>query len=67
MQDPYRAVRKFFSVAFVAAAGISTLFTVPRFIQALQGGENSPDLVETVQNLAVNVGGKLLFQYEQGD
>ncbi|KAG0569124.1 hypothetical protein KC19_6G066400 [Ceratodon purpureus] len=57
VQDPFRGVRKFFYVAFTAAAGISTLFTIPRFILAIQGGEGAPGLIETVQNLAINIGG----------
>lgn len=57
VQDPFRGVRKFFYLALFAAAGISTLFTVPRFIQAIQGGDGAPGLLETVQNLAINVGG----------
>ena len=58
VQDPFRGVRKFFYVALTAAAGISTLFTIPRFILAIQGGEGAPGLLEVVQNLAINIGGK---------
>ncbi|KAK4779819.1 hypothetical protein SAY87_015925 [Trapa incisa] len=57
VQAPFRGVRRFFSVAFSAAAGISLLFTVPRLIRAIQGGEGAPDLVETAQNVAINIGG----------
>lgn len=57
VQAPFRGVRKFFYVALFFAAGISTVVTVPRFILALQGGEGAPGLVETLQNLAINIGG----------
>jgi hypothetical protein len=57
VQAPFRGVRKFFYVALFLAAGISTVITVPRFILALQGGEGAPGLVETLQNLAINIGG----------
>lgn len=61
VQAPFRGVRKFFYVAFALAAGISTLFTVPRLVVALQGGEGAPSLIGTSQNLAINVGGIVAF------
>ncbi|KAI3887328.1 hypothetical protein MKX03_002732 [Papaver bracteatum] len=57
VQAPFRGVRKFFYVAFAAAAGISTFFTVPRLIHAIQGGDGAPDLLETAGNGAINIGG----------
>uniref|UniRef100_A0A7N0TTJ2 Protein LOW PSII ACCUMULATION 1, chloroplastic n=1 Tax=Kalanchoe fedtschenkoi TaxID=63787 RepID=A0A7N0TTJ2_KALFE len=56
VQAPFRGVRRFFYVAFSAAAGISTFFTVPRLFRAIQGGEGAPDVWETAGNVAVNVG-----------
>jgi hypothetical protein len=58
VQAPFRGVRKFFYVSFAAAAGISTLFTLPRFVSAIQGGEGAPGLLETSQNLAINISGE---------
>lgn len=58
VQAPFRGVRKFFYVAFSLAAGISTLFTLPRLILAIQGGDGAPGIPETAQNLAINLGGK---------
>lgn len=55
---PFRGVRKFIYIAFIAAAGISTFFTVPRVIVALQGGDGAPDLLNTVGNLGINLGGE---------
>lgn len=57
VQAPFRGVRRFFYVAFSAAAGISTFFTVPRLFRAFAGGEGAPDLLETAGNVAINVGG----------
>lgn len=61
VQAPFRGIRKFFYVALFLAAGISTLFTVPRFILAIQGGDGAPGVLETVQNLAINIGGGAAF------
>ncbi|GMH21552.1 hypothetical protein Nepgr_023394 [Nepenthes gracilis] len=56
VQAPFRGVRRFFYVAFSAAAGIATFFTIPRLFRAIQGGD-APDLWETAGNAAVNIGG----------
>ncbi|CAH9097132.1 unnamed protein product [Cuscuta europaea] len=61
VQAPFRGVRRFFYVAFTAAAGISLLFTIPRLIRAVQGGDGSPDIWETAGNAAINVGGIVVF------
>lgn len=58
VQAPFRGVRRFFSVAFSVAAGISLFFTIPRLFRAIQGGDGAPDLWETAGNVAINVGGK---------
>ncbi|CAO2839740.1 unnamed protein product [Amaranthus hypochondriacus] len=56
VQAPFRGIRRFFYVAFAAAAGIATFFTVPRLFLAIQGGEGAPDLLATAENAAVNIG-----------
>ncbi|CAI0460220.1 unnamed protein product [Linum tenue] len=38
VQAPFRGIRRFFYVAFTAAAGISMFLTIPRLVRALQGG-----------------------------
>lgn len=45
-------------MAFIAAAGISLLFTVPRLFLAIQGGDGAPDLLATSGNAAINIGGE---------
>ncbi|KAK1558928.1 hypothetical protein Q3G72_008386 [Acer saccharum] len=57
VQAPFRGVRRFFYVAFSAAAGISLFFTIPRLFRAFGGGDDAPDLLETAQNVAINFGG----------
>ncbi|KAA8543113.1 hypothetical protein F0562_021392 [Nyssa sinensis] len=57
VQAPFRGVRRFFYVAFSAAAGISLFFTIPRLIRAIQGGDDAPDIWATTGNAAINIGG----------
>lgn len=59
VQAPFRGIRRFFYVALSAAAGISLLFTVPRLFRAINGGDDAPDLIETAENVAINIGGTL--------
>ncbi|CAI0460219.1 unnamed protein product [Linum tenue] len=61
VQAPFRGIRRFFYVAFTAAAGISMFLTIPRLVRALQGGDGAPDLLGTAGNAAVNVGGIIVF------
>ncbi|XP_010523178.1 PREDICTED: protein LOW PSII ACCUMULATION 1, chloroplastic, partial [Tarenaya hassleriana] len=57
VRAPFRGIRRFFYLAFTAAAGISTFFTIPRLIRAISGGDDAPDLLETAGNAAINIGG----------
>ncbi|MBA0560225.1 hypothetical protein Golob_017138 [Gossypium lobatum] len=61
VQAPFRGVRRFFYVAFSAAAGISLLFTVPRLFRAIKGGDGAPDIWETVGNAGINIGGIIVL------
>lgn len=61
VQAPFRGVRRFFYVAFSAAAGISLLFTIPRLFLAIKGGGDAPDLWETAGNAATNIGGIIVL------
>ncbi|KAF7818220.1 protein LOW PSII ACCUMULATION 1, chloroplastic [Senna tora] len=61
VQAPFRGIRRFFYIAFTAAAGISTLFTVPRLFRAIKGGDDAPDLWETSGNVAINIGGIIVL------
>lgn len=62
VQAPFRGFRKFFYVAFTAAAGISLFLTIPRLFVAIKGGEGAPDILTTSQNAAINIGGKTFIQ-----
>ncbi|KAM7527080.1 hypothetical protein LguiB_030490 [Lonicera macranthoides] len=61
VQAPFRGVRRFFYIAFIAAAGISTFFTIPRLFNAIKGGDGAPDILETVGNAGINIGGIVLL------
>ncbi|KAI3749252.1 hypothetical protein L2E82_19859 [Cichorium intybus] len=61
VQAPFRGVRRFFYVAFTAAAGISLFLTFPRLFLAFKGGEGAPDILGTFQNVAINLGGIVVF------
>ncbi|XP_023771612.1 protein LOW PSII ACCUMULATION 1, chloroplastic [Lactuca sativa] len=61
VQAPFRGVRRFFYVAFTAAAGISLFLTFPRLFLAIKGGEGAPDILGTSQNVAINLGGIVVF------
>ncbi|GBG87252.1 hypothetical protein CBR_g45311 [Chara braunii] len=69
VQAPFRGVRLFFYLSLTAAATISTFFTIPRLIAALKGVPGGaglgapppPEVVPTLQNLAINLGGIALF------
>ncbi|XP_021280487.1 protein LOW PSII ACCUMULATION 1, chloroplastic [Herrania umbratica] len=61
VQAPFRGVRRFFYVAFSAAAGISLFFTLPRLFSAIKGGDGAPDLWETAGNAAINIGGIIVL------
>ncbi|KAL2238963.1 protein LOW PSII ACCUMULATION 1, chloroplastic isoform X1 [Sesamum indicum] len=61
VQAPFRGIRRFFYVALTAAAGISLLFTIPRLLRAIQGGDGAPGLLETSGNAAINIGGIIVL------
>ncbi|KAG8663494.1 hypothetical protein MANES_01G216900v8 [Manihot esculenta] len=61
VQAPFRGFRRFFYVAFSAAAGISLFFTIPRLFLAIKGGEGAPDLWGTAGNAAINIGGIIVL------
>ncbi|XP_028771090.1 protein LOW PSII ACCUMULATION 1, chloroplastic isoform X1 [Neltuma alba] len=61
VQAPFRGIRRFFYIAFTAAAGISMFFTVPRLFRAIKGGDDAPDLWETAGNAAINIGGIIVL------
>eukprot|EP00252_Welwitschia_mirabilis_P007436 TRINITY_DN18791_c0_g1_i1.p1 TRINITY_DN18791_c0_g1~~TRINITY_DN18791_c0_g1_i1.p1 ORF type:complete len:487 (-),score=97.17 TRINITY_DN18791_c0_g1_i1:173-1564(-) len=61
VRAPFRAVRRFFYLSLCAAAGIAMFFTVPRLIRAIYGGNDAPDIWETVGNAAINIGGIIVL------
>lgn len=61
VQAPFRGVRRFFFLAFTAAAGISLFLTVPRLFLAIKGGDGAPDILATSENAAINLAGIIVF------
>ncbi|KAL1542652.1 Protein LOW PSII ACCUMULATION 1, chloroplastic [Salvia divinorum] len=61
VQAPFRGIRRFFYVAFTAAAGISLFLTIPRLFAAIKGGDGAPDLLQTSENAGINIGGIIVF------
>ncbi|CAI9104912.1 OLC1v1003702C1 [Oldenlandia corymbosa var. corymbosa] len=61
VQAPFRGIRRFFYVAFSAAAGISLFFTIPRLYRAINGGDGAPDVWETVGNAGINLSGIIVL------
>lgn len=61
VQAPFRGIRRFFYLAFSAAAGIATFFAIPRLFRAIQGGDDAPDLLETAGNAVINIGGIIIL------
>ncbi|XP_024982286.1 protein LOW PSII ACCUMULATION 1, chloroplastic [Cynara cardunculus var. scolymus] len=61
VQAPFRGVRRFFFLAFTAAAGISLFFTLPRLFLAVKGGDGAPDILATSENAAINLAGIIVF------
>jgi hypothetical protein len=49
VQAPFRGVRLFAYAGLSAAAGIATLFTIPRVINAVKGGEGALPLLPELQ------------------
>ncbi|KAI3679029.1 hypothetical protein L6452_38336 [Arctium lappa] len=61
VQAPFRGVRRFFFLAFTAAAGISLFLTIPRLFLAIKGGDGAPDILATSENAAINIAGIIVF------
>lgn len=57
---PFRPVRLVFYLALGTAAALAAFVTVPRVIVAAQGSEDI-SLVETLKNLAIDIGGIVVF------
>ncbi|KVH94442.1 Protein of unknown function DUF3493 [Cynara cardunculus var. scolymus] len=50
VQAPFRGVRRFFFLAFTAAAGISLFFTLPRLFLAVKGGDEEEQLAQITRD-----------------
>lgn len=61
--SPFRSVRMFFYIAFIASAGLGTLITLPKLIFALSNESRSLELPEILKNLGIDIGAVLLFAF----
>ncbi|KAJ6794560.1 protein LOW PSII ACCUMULATION 1, chloroplastic isoform X1 [Iris pallida] len=61
--SPFRSVRMFFYVAFIASAGLGTLITIPRLISTLANSSRSSELPDVLIGLGIDVGAVLIFAF----
>lgn len=59
--SPFRSVRMFFYLAFIASAALGGLITLPRLISALGNSSRSLELPEILKNFGIDLGAVLLF------
>lgn len=61
--SPFRTVRMFFYVAFIASAALGGLVALPRLISALGNSSRSSELPEMLKGLGIDLGAVLLFSF----
>ncbi|XP_020247488.1 protein LOW PSII ACCUMULATION 1, chloroplastic isoform X2 [Asparagus officinalis] len=61
--SPFRSVRMFFYLAFIASAGLGGLITTPRLISALANSSRSSELPEVLNSLGIDLGAVLIFAF----
>lgn len=61
--SPFRSVRMFFYLAFIASASLGGLITIPRLISALTNSSKSSVVSEIVNGLGIDLGAVLLFAF----
>lgn len=60
---PFRSVRMFFYLAFIASASLGGLIALPRLIAALSNSSRSSELPEMLKGLGIDLGAVLLFAF----
>ena len=60
-QEPFRFLKLYLFGGLASGAGLGLFIIGTRLIKALQGGEDAPDMQETVTNLGINVVGLVVF------
>lgn len=59
--SPFRSVRMFFYLAFIASGGLGGLIATSRLIGALANPSRAPEVPEIAQGLAIDVGAVSVF------
>mmetsp|Transcript_2319 Transcript_2319/g.3647 ORF Transcript_2319/g.3647 Transcript_2319/m.3647 type:complete len:527 (+) Transcript_2319:163-1743(+) len=62
-QEPFRFLKLYVFGGLAAGATLGLIIILTRLAAALQGGDDAPDLGETLTNMAVNLGGIGVFGY----
>jgi len=60
-QEPFRFLKLYLFGGLASGAGLGLFIIGTRLIKALQGGEDAPDVQETVTNLGINIVGLIAF------
>nr|CAD1819018.1 unnamed protein product [Ananas comosus var. bracteatus] len=61
--SPFRSVRMFFYLAFIASGALGGLIALTRILPALANSSKAAVLPETLEGLAIDVGAVLLFTF----
>lgn len=61
--SPFRSVRMFFYLAFIASAGLGGLIALPRLISALANSSRSSEVPEMLKGLGIDLGAVLIFAF----
>ena len=62
-QEPFRFLKLYVFGGLAAGATLGLIIILTRLAAALKGGDDAPDLGETLTNMAVNLGGIGVFGY----
>lgn len=63
MLSPFRTVRQFFYVAFIASGGLGTLITLSKVAASLNGIDNGVPLESMLKDLGIDIGAVAVFAF----
>ncbi|CAL0299634.1 unnamed protein product [Lupinus luteus] len=61
--SPFRSVRMFFYIAFIASAGLGGLIATTQLIGALANSSRASEIPDTLKNLGIDLGAVSLFAF----
>eukprot|EP00879_Flechtneria_rotunda_P021234 GHRR01022369.1.p1 GENE.GHRR01022369.1~~GHRR01022369.1.p1 ORF type:complete len:110 (+),score=18.68 GHRR01022369.1:672-1001(+) len=62
-EAPWRSLRLVLYGFSVASAGVATLISIPQLIGAAAGAPGALQLIDVLQNLAINIGAVAIFAF----